>query len=125
MIVDTAALSAWLDGDPLLKQTLENAEHLFLASIALGEYRFGILSSRHRNDYEERLRSLEGEFHTFSTDAGTARHFADIRHALKKKGRPIPWHDVWIAAIARQHNLPVLSRDSHFDQVPGVRRVGW
>jgi predicted nucleic acid-binding protein len=32
---------------------------------------------------------------------------------------------VWIAALARQHALPILSRDRHFDFVPGLRRIGW
>lgn len=40
--------------------------------------------------------------------------------------RPIiPMNDLWIAAIARQHNLPVLSRDTHFDHVAGLTRIGW
>ena len=36
-----------------------------------------------------------------------------------------PSNDVWIAALCRQHSLPLLSRDLHFDAVPGIKRVTW
>jgi hypothetical protein len=44
---------------------------------------------------------------------------------LEPEERPIPANDAWISALARQHRLPVLSRDQHFDAVPGVERKGW
>ncbi len=49
----------------------------------------------------------------------------DVRVGLKRTGRPIPANDAWIAALALQHGLPVLSRDRHFDAVPGLERAGW
>jgi tRNA(fMet)-specific endonuclease VapC len=45
--------------------------------------------------------------------------------ALKRSGRPIPANDAWIAALALQHRLPVLSRDEHFDVVPDLDRRTW
>ncbi|MCI0331669.1 MAG: hypothetical protein L0228_00410 [Planctomycetes bacterium] len=51
--------------------------------------------------------------------------YAAIRHGLTRKGRPIPENDLWIAALARQHALDILSQDSHFDQVEGIRRISW
>ena len=48
---------------------------------------------------------------------------AAIRLELKRSGSPIPANDVWVAALARQHALAVLSNDSHFDVVDGVRRI--
>ena len=50
---------------------------------------------------------------------------ASIRGELKRGGRPIPGNDVWIAALARQHSMPVLSREEHFDYVPHVKRIDW
>jgi predicted nucleic acid-binding protein len=44
---------------------------------------------------------------------------------LKRAGTPIPSNDVWIAALCRQHSLPVVSRDRHFDAVPGLKRLHW
>jgi predicted nucleic acid-binding protein len=58
-------------------------------------------------------------------DEGTAEHYAEIRVELKRSGRPIPVNDLWIAALARQHALPLLSRDQHFEFVRGLERIGW
>jgi predicted nucleic acid-binding protein len=55
----------------------------------------------------------------------TAQHYAEVRDELRRRGRPIPENDVWIAALAREHAQPVVSRDEHFDHVVGIRRVGW
>jgi predicted nucleic acid-binding protein len=48
--------------------------------------------------------------------------YASLRGELKRRGRPIPANDAWISALALQHRVPVLSRDEHFDEVPGLER---
>jgi tRNA(fMet)-specific endonuclease VapC len=55
----------------------------------------------------------------------SAAAYAEIRHALKERATPAPSNDVWIAALARQHNLAILSADAHFDKIPGIRRITW
>jgi predicted nucleic acid-binding protein len=55
----------------------------------------------------------------------TAAVYAELRSALRRAGRPIPANDAWIAALALQHRLPVLSRDEHFDAVAGLVRQSW
>jgi len=125
MILDTNALSAFIEGDGLLLKRVAEAGRLCIPSIALGEYRFGIAGSRFRNRYERWLReNLPGK-EVLPADIETAVYFAEIRRELKRAGTPIPWHDVWIAAIVRQHQLPILSRDVHFDWVKGIRRVSF
>ena len=52
-------------------------------------------------------------------------YYFGIRLELKRSGSPIPANDVWVAALARQHALAVLSNDSHFDVVEGVRRIAF
>lgn len=51
--------------------------------------------------------------------------YADIRLELEKKGRPIPVNDLWIAAICREHGVPLATRDAHFDEVGGLRILRW
>jgi predicted nucleic acid-binding protein len=55
----------------------------------------------------------------------TTHHYAAISVELRQAGKPIPTNDLWIAALCRQHGLPLLSRDRHFDAVPGIQRVDW
>jgi tRNA(fMet)-specific endonuclease VapC len=125
MILDTNALSALIDGDPAIEGVLREATDVRLNVISLGEYRFGLLQSRHRTEYETRLSRLELDIETLGIDPATAIVYALLRYELKIQGQPIPYHDIWIAALARQHGLPVLSRDAHFDAPQGVQRVPW
>jgi tRNA(fMet)-specific endonuclease VapC len=90
-----------------------------------GEYRFAIGQSRRRSDYERWLRELIAATRVLVIEEETSRHYAGIRAALKKAGRPIPSNDLWIAALCRQHRLPLLSQDRHFDAVEGLDRVAW
>ena len=75
--------------------------------------------------YERSLQRMLDRCTVLNIDVETARHYAAIRLELKSGGKPIPANDVWIAALSRQHANPVMSRDSHFDFVAGLRRRTW
>ncbi|HLJ25915.1 MAG TPA: PIN domain-containing protein [Candidatus Angelobacter sp.] len=65
------------------------------------------------------------KFRILDIDEQTTISYAAVRRELKKAGTPIPSNDAWIAALCRQHSLPVVSRDRHFDAVPGLKRLHW
>ena len=125
MILDTNALSAMADGEPGAVTAAGSAKSVALSVIVLGEYRFGIGQSRRRAQYEEWLLRMLAACRILDLTAETAARYAEVRLELKRAGTPIPSNDAWIAALCRQHALPVLSRDRHFDLVGGVRRVSW
>ncbi len=125
MILDTNALSAFIDGAPGVGTALRGQARIAIPVIVLGEFRYGIAGSRHRAAYEAWLASNLPLFELLAVTEDTALEYARVRTDLKKAGRPIPANDAWIAALARQHGLPVLSRDRHFDVVPRLKRVGW
>ncbi len=125
MILDTNALSAFADGIPQALAQIEKADELHLPVIVLGEYCFGIASSRRRRDYEAWLTRGRAFWELLPVVEETAVHYAVIRAELKKAGESIPANDAWIAALARQHDLPIASRDEHFDSVEGIVRVSW
>jgi len=125
LILDTNALSAFIDGDATVGRMLQAEARACIPVIALGEFRYGILQSRHRAEYEEWLRAHLGQFEVLDIGEATTNAYAEVRAALKKQGTPIPANDAWIAALAWQHRLPILSRDQHFDLVPQVTRREW
>jgi tRNA(fMet)-specific endonuclease VapC len=125
MILDTNALSAAADDDPAIVAVLARADQIAIPVIALGEYRYGIAQSRHRASYANWLNGLLHDCQVLDATEPTTHYYAEITLELKQKGKPIPTNDIWIAALCRQHSLPLLSRDRHFDLVPGVRRIGW
>jgi tRNA(fMet)-specific endonuclease VapC len=125
LILDTNALSAAAELDPSALEVVARAEHLAVPVIVLGEYRLGIAQSRHRASYEHWLQEWISSVTVLDIDVETTRSYAVIGLELKKKGKPIPTNDLWIAALCHQHSLPLLSRDRHFDLVPGLKRIDW
>jgi len=125
MILDTDALSAFADDVSPVVQQIATADELHIPVIVLGEYRFGIATSRRRREYEAWLGRGRAFWNLLPIVEETAAYYASIRQQLKRAGAPLPANDVWIAALARQHDLPVLSRDTHFDAVPGLTRLSW
>jgi tRNA(fMet)-specific endonuclease VapC len=125
MILDTNALSAAADDDPALIAVLARAEQLAIPVIVLGEYRHGISQSRNRASYEDWLTALLNDCLVLDVNEPTTHYYAEITLELKRKGKPIPTNDIWIAALGRQHSLPLVSRDRHFDLVGGTKRIEW
>jgi tRNA(fMet)-specific endonuclease VapC len=125
VILDTNALSAFADGTPAVGARLSAAARLALPVIVLGQFRYGISRSRHRRQYEDWLARLLRDIEVLAITETTTVHYARIRVSLKKLGRPIRANDAWIAALALEHGLPVLSQDQHFDAVPALRRETW
>lgn len=125
MIVDTNALSAAGDADPAVLALLGRAEQMAIPVIVLGEYRYGIAQSRKRASYESWLAGLLHDCLVLDVNEPTTQYYAQIVLELKRLGKPIPTNDLWIAALCRQHSLPLLSRDRHFDLVAGTKRMGW
>ena len=125
MILDTNGLSAMAEGLPALEPLLGRAHVMAVPVIVVGEYKYGIRQSRHRARYEGWLAGVVADCRILVVDEETAEQYAAVRDELKRSGRPIPGNDIWIAALVRQHKLPLLSRDQHFDYVSGVNRIGW
>jgi len=125
MILDTNALSAFVDGEESVRAIIVKSTQPAIPVIVLGEFRYGIAQSRYRSEYESWLETHLPDFVILPVTDETATVYADLRMELKRRGRPIPANDAWIAALALQHRLMVLSRDTHFDSVPDLIRESW
>ena len=125
LILDTNAVSALLDGEAAVEAVIGAAENVAIPVVVIGEYRFGILQSHRRENYETIFAKLIARTRILNITEITASRYAQVRLDLKRAGTPIPENDLWIAALARQHDFTVLSRDRHFDRVEGLRRIGW
>jgi len=114
-------------GRPKLQARLESADEILLSATMLGEVYAGFQGGTR---LEENL-SLLAAFRRqpgvviIDTTENVAERYAAIVAILKRQGTPIPTNDIWIAALARQHQRPILSRDHHFDFVEGIQRIEW
>jgi tRNA(fMet)-specific endonuclease VapC len=90
VILDTNALSAFVDGEAGVGQVLRRQARAAIPVIVLGEFRYGIARSRHRSAYEAWLESHLPSFDILTVTQETAVAYAALRVALKRSGRPIP-----------------------------------
>jgi predicted nucleic acid-binding protein len=125
MILDTNAISALAEQNKALTDFVQAAPRIAVTIISLGEFSFGISQSRHRAELEAWLDALLLKVDLLLLEQKTLPFYAEVRGRLKVAGTPIPANDCWIAALAQQHRLPILSQDRHFDCVKGIQRIGW
>lgn len=125
MMLDTNALSALLAGDTQIARVLAGVQRVAIPVVVLGEYRYGLKRSAKADDIGRSLDLLELVSDLLPVTQITARIYAEVREALRKKGTPIPENDLWIAALALQTGMPLLTRDRHFAFVVGLVCRGW
>lgn len=125
LVVDTNAYSGFKRGELRAVQALRAAHEIHLPLIVLAELLAGFAAgSRPQKNRDELTRFMASpRVHLMNPDEKTAQHYADVFVALRKLGVPIPTNDLWIAALARQHRLPLLSFDAHFGAIPGLTLV--
>jgi len=122
LFLDTSAYVGFKKGHTAVLEILAQADKIFLNSIVLGELRAGFLlgSKTEKNERELRAFLESPRVIVLPVDEETADRYASIRATLKKAGTPISTNDIWIAASAMQHGLPILTADAAFQKVPQV-----
>lgn len=116
-LVDTNVVIALFAGEPTVIEKLQQRSAVFLCSPVLGELLYGAQASARVESNLARLDEFARALVVLPCDTTTAKSYADVKFDLRRKGRPIPENDVWIAAIARQHDLMLLTRDGHFKEI--------
>ena len=97
----------------------------YVSIVILGELYFGARHSTRVQDDLTRIQRFADQTTILGCDHGTARLYGRIKDRLRRKGRPIPENDLWIAASARQHGLVVVTRDRHFHSIDGLPVEAW
>ena len=125
VVLDTSVVVAALRRVPGLMERLCGAEALLVPLVALGELEYGANLATPPERQREAVRVfMEGASLLLPT-ASTAAEYGRVKAALKAAGTPLPENDVWIAAVACEHGLPLATRDGHFARVPGLEILDW
>ena len=125
MIVDAGAVSAILAGYESIKPVVSTGAMLAIPVIVIGEYRYALVDAPKEREIERAFDRLIRSMHVLTVDERTAHYYADVRRRRTGRARSLSENGIWIAALARQYELPILSRESYFDDIPGARRIGW
>lgn len=123
--IDTNAYSDLRGSDRKLRQMLNQLHTVYLPVTVLGEILYAAENSGRREVNLRLVQEFLGECQVAIIDEAVAARYASLRRELRRLGRPIPENDNWIAAICLDLGVPLLTRDAHFDHVPGLQVVRW
>lgn len=120
--LDTNVYTALFRGDATIADYVKRADHVHLSAVVAGELLFGF---RNGSRYEANRRGLEdfllsAYVSLLPVTLITADRFGRIAASLRRKGRPIPSNDIWIAAHAMESGSELLTYDQHFKEVDGL-----
>lgn len=121
VIPDSNAVVALLAGDTSVATRLNAATEVLLAAAVLGELRYGALNSRRVEENLARLDQFSSMCRFVPITEAVVHAYSELRLELKKKGRPAPENDIWIAATAKLLDATVITDDAHFAGFTGLR----
>ena len=124
-LLDTNIIIRMFTGNTAIQEKMQNGNNLFLASPSVGELYYGAQKSEKVTENLHRVNTFVEKHIILSCDLETAQWFGIIKDRLRRKGSPIPDNDIWIAALAMQYDLILVTRDSHFDAVESLRTERW
>jgi tRNA(fMet)-specific endonuclease VapC len=123
--LDTNIVSALLKGESAIADHIDAAESVFVPIIVVGELYYGAAFSSQVAKNTEDIKKITSHYPVLSLDEDTTKTYGSIKAGLRKKGKPIPENDIWIAAIAIQNDLGLVTRDNHFKEIDGLPLIEW
>jgi tRNA(fMet)-specific endonuclease VapC len=124
-LLDTNIVIAIFASEASVIANLTQADEVFIPSIVLGELHYGARKSGRPQENLQRIEALVTNSVIFECDSDTARQYGDVKNRFRLKGHPLPENDIWIAALAFQYDLILVTRDAHFQAVEALPTVTW
>ena len=125
VLVDTNVVVAYFRGDKAIYPHFARVTPVYLPWVVLGELHFGAQRAQRRHEQLAFIHDLLTYAVVLFPDQDTTEVYGQVKAELARLGKPIPDNDLWIAAVARQHDLPLATRDAHFAHVPGLKTLAW
>jgi predicted nucleic acid-binding protein len=121
-ILDTSAYSAFNRGDTRLKSVFAPNNELLVPLIVIGELRAGFACGNQLERNEALLKKLlnQSNVSVLVPTEATTTQYSHIFAYLRYIGRPCGTNDIWIAALAREHNLTLVTMDADFHAVENL-----
>ncbi len=123
--LDTNIVIEVFSGNKAVADKINEIPPFCISSVVLGELYIGVNRVINKSKHLKKLEAFLDLCTIIDIDATTSRFYGEITAALFKKGKPIPTNDIWIAAAAKQHDLILVTRDNHFQEIDGVLLETW
>ncbi len=124
-LLDSNIVIALLQGDDAVLSNLDRAPEVFIPAVVIGELFFGAAKSARPGENTDKVERFAANRYIVSCDLDVAREYGRLKKRLQEKGRPLPENDIWIAAMAKLHEMVLVTRDSHFKEVDDLHIVDW
>lgn len=124
-LLDTNALIALQRDNEVLKKKLSTATDVFVPVVAVGELYYGAYKSGRVEINRQNVATFIVGRVVLQVDDDTADVYGQVKQGLRAKGRPIPENDIWIAALAIQYDLTLITDDAHFAEVDSLNWQRW
>jgi len=123
IILDSNAYTRLLAGDEKGLDVVASTETVFMSIFVLGELHAGFLGGSKERENRDVLKRflLKPSVKILNATLETAEVFGSIKNTLRRAGTPLPINDVWIAAHGVETGSTIVTYDTHFKQVPGLR----
>ena len=123
IILDSNAYTRLLAGDENVLDVVASADTVFMSIFVLGELHAGFLGGKKERENRDSLKKflLKPSVKILNATSETAEVFGSIKNSLILAGTPLPINDVWIAAHGVETGSVIITYDTHFKQVPGLR----
>ena len=123
IILDSNAYTRLLAGDEKVLDVVASTETVFMSIFVLGELHAGFLGGSKERENRDVLKRflLKPSVKILNATLETAEVFGSIKNTLRRAGTPLPINDVWIAAHGVEAGSTIVTYDTHFKQVPGLR----
>ena len=123
--LDTNRLTDLFQGDAELADRLGNCDEVWIPLVVLAEIKAGFYrgSQQQRNEILLRKLLAKPTVGVLLPGRETAEQYARLFVQLKRAGAPVPDNDLWIAALALEHDLALITRDQHFERIPQLPRA--
>lgn len=122
MVLDTSAYSRMRVGHADTLDLVADASTVLLPTVVIGELESGFLRGARHPEHMRALDEFLAQPYVCIVDVtrSVARHYATVHDQLRSAGTPIPTNDIWITAVALEHNARLLTFDKHFAHVRGL-----
>ena len=125
LLLDTNRYLDFCEAETNTVELCRRADRIGLPYIVLAELRAGFRCGRFASENEKTLTCFlnKPRVEVVYADDGTTHAYAQIFRQLREQGSPIPTNDLWIAALAIQHDWILCTRDRHFKHLPQIPTV--
>lgn len=124
-LLDTSVVIELINGNPSVVSRVVPGTEVYLPYVAIGKLYFGAYRSSRVRANLTQITLLTLDNTVLFSNMETARRYGLVRADLTGKGQSIPDNDIWIAAIALEYNLVLVTRDAHFDNVDNLPIERW